>query len=321
MPREMMNQQCLKAAASKTAAPVSVVVPTFNRAEMLWHVLPSYLASPTVREVIVVDDAGHDDTAARLEGLLRTEPRLRYLRNEQNLGAPATRNRGFAAAAGDWVLQGEDDLALMPGTIECLLEHAQATSADIIAGRRIWLRLGEVPEAALARAEGNRRPPFNEWFMDFNSHATTPQDIELPLLDATMLIRRTVFERVQYHVPYAGQSTWREESDFQISALELGYKLIFCPHAVTFHYSRSSQSYGRNRIKGTAIYAYRVYGNNLAFLRRHRTYLRTHYPKALLLGSPELSALLYGGYRAAWLLAAETLRFARSRKYGGFSWK
>ena len=300
---------------------ISVVVPTFNRAEMLCSVLPSYLASPAVTEVIVVDDAGADNTQARLEPMLRAEPRLRYLRNERNLGALGTRNRGFAAAASDWVLQGEDDLALMPGAIECLIAHAQATHADIIAGRRIWLRLGESPEAALARAAGNRRPPLNEWLMDFNSHAAPPDDVETPLLDATMLIRRTVFERVQYHVPYAGQSTWREESDFQISALELGYKLVFCPHAVTFHYSRASQSFGRNRIKGTAVYAYRVYRNNLAFLRRHRAYLRTHCHKALLLGSPELSALLYGGYRTAWLLAAEVLRFIRARRYGGFSWK
>lgn len=300
---------------------ISVVVPTFNRAEMLCKVLPSYLASPAVREVIVVDDAGHDDTATRLQDWLRTEPRLRYLRNERNLGAPTTRNRGFAATSGDWVLQGEDDLALLPGTVDTLMAHALVSSADVIAGRRVWMRLGETPEAALARASLNRRPPFNQRLMDFNSHANAAHDMALPLLDATMLIRRTVFEQVQYHAPYAGQSTWREESDFQISALELGYKLVFCPHATAIHYSRASQSFGRNRIKGTIEYAYRMYRNNLEFLRRHRGFLADRYPRALFLGRPELSAMAYGIYRFGWLIATEVVRWQRMRTFSVPEWQ
>ena len=248
------------------------------------------------------------------------DSRIVYLRNEDNRGAPYSRNRGANQGSADWVLQSEDDLALGANCLETLIAHAEATKADIIAGRRVWMRLGETQEQALARANLNRRPLFNEWLMDHNSHAITADDVETPLLDGTMLIRRELFDHIQYHEPYGGQSTWREESDFQLSALEMGCKLVFCPHAVTFHYSRASQSFGRNRITGTAVYAYRVFRNNLAFLRRHRTYLRAHYPKSLLLGSPEFSALLYGGYRTVWLLAAETLRSIRKRKYGGFSW-
>jgi GT2 family glycosyltransferase len=224
-------------------------------------------------------------------------------------------------ASGDWVLESEDDLMLGERCVETLVAHGEQHKADIIAPRRIWMRLGEAPETAFRRS--NRAPGhlFNEWLVEHSTQALTADDVETPLLGATMLVRRTLFDAIQYDASFGTSSSWREESDFQLRALEHGYKLVFCPHAVTFHYSRASQSYGRNRIKGTVVYAYRVYRNNLTFLRRHRAYLRTHYPKSLFLGSPELSALLYGGYRAAWLLAAETLRFARARKYGGFSWK
>lgn len=325
--RDHSAQQTSIAGSISTSQPaagnarVSVVVPTFNRAEMLCKVLPSYLASPAVVEVIVVDDAGHDHTAQRVADLAVDEPRLRYLRNDRNLGAPATRNRGAAAASGDWVLQGEDDLALGPGCIDTLLAHAHSSGADVIAGRRIWMRLGESEEAALARANLDRNPPFNEWLMDFNSHARTQKDIELPLLDATMLMRRGVVTQLQYHAPYGGQSTWREESDVQVSALEFGFKLVFCPHAVTFHYSRASQSFGRNRLKGTATYASRVFRNNLHFLRRHQAYLAQHHPRALLFGSPMASALLYGAYRTGWLIATEMVRWWRARKFGAPQWQ
>jgi len=300
---------------------VSVVIPTFNRAEYLFRVLPSYLHSSAVHEVIIVDDAGTDDTGDRVQEMATDDPRLRYLRNERNLGAPATRNRGALHAYGEWVLQSEDDLELGENCIETLLDHAHRTDADIIAGRRIWMRLGETQEQALARANRSRRPPFNEWLMEHNSHAITPEDTEIPLLDGTMLIRREVFEQVRYYEAYGGPSTWREESDFQLSALERGYKLVFCSHAVTFHYSRASQSFGRHRLKGTAVYAYRVFRNNLMFLRRHRDHLRTHFPRSLLFGSPLVTALMYGSYRAAWLLATETVRVWRARKYGAFSWE
>jgi len=272
-------------------------------------------------EVIIVDDASTDSTLKCLTEFMAHDRRVVYLRNEYNRGAPFYRNRGAKQASSSWVLQSEDDLALGLNCLETLLAHAEATGADIIAGRRVWMRLGETQEQALARANLNRRPLFNEWLMDHNSHAITADDVETPLLDGTMLIRRELFEHIQYYEPYGGQSTWREESDFQLSALELGCKLVFCPHAVTFHYSRASQSFGRNRIKGTVIYAYRVYRNNLTFLRRHRDYLRIHYPRSLILGSPLLSALRYGVYRTAWLLAAEAVRFARARKYGGFAWQ
>jgi GT2 family glycosyltransferase len=300
---------------------VSVVIPTYNRSSMLRRVLPSYLKCTAVAEIIIVDDAGSDDTGDCLRSMASAEPRLRYVRNQSNLGLPASRNRGVELTTGSWILVTEDDLALGENCLETLLGHAELARADVIAGRRIWVRIGESDSAGLERVGRGPRWLLNERLMEHNSQATAKDDVTTPLLNATMLIRREVFERVRFFPAYGGQSSWREDSDFQISALEAGFLLVFCPHAVSFHYSRASQSFGRSRLKGTAVYAYRVFKNNLMFLRRHRGYLRAHYPKALLLGSPELSALMYGIYRTAWLLAAETLRAYRAKRHDAPAWK
>ena len=46
--------------------PVSVVIPTFNRVDLLCSVLPSYLQPQVVAEVIVVNDSGTDGTEQRI---------------------------------------------------------------------------------------------------------------------------------------------------------------------------------------------------------------------------------------------------------------
>lgn len=81
----------------------SVIIPTFNRADKLRRALDSLVAQ-TCRdfEVIVCDDGSTDETgemvtsyAGRLD--------IRYLW-EENFGGPARpRNRGIAAARGEWL--------------------------------------------------------------------------------------------------------------------------------------------------------------------------------------------------------------------------
>lgn len=300
---------------------VSVVIPSYNRIESLRYVLPTYLASPSVLEIIIVDDASRVDIGEQIRKLCRAEPRLRYFRNASNLGLPASRNQGALQARGAWILQSEDDLALGNTFIEILLEHAICSGADLIAGRRIWMRIGEREEEALARADNSRHAYFKERFLEVNSHVNTPSDIEVLLLSATMLIRRSVFQTISYDPYFGRSSSWREESDFQVRAAGYGYKTVFCPHAVSFHHSRASQSFGSNRLKRTADYAKGVFDNNLYFLRKNHEFLSSHFPRSLILRSPLLTALVYGAYRATWLILTEIVRSWRSRRFQAFVWE
>src|SRR5688500_19856276 len=81
---------------------VSVVIPTRNRWPMLsTHALPSALAQEGVElEIVVVDDASEDGTAARVVEL--GDPRVRVVRNETNRRLPASRNVGADEARGAW---------------------------------------------------------------------------------------------------------------------------------------------------------------------------------------------------------------------------
>jgi glycosyltransferase involved in cell wall biosynthesis len=72
---------------------VAVVIPTYQRAEMLYGVVREVLSQPLKEiEVAVVDDGSTDDTAARMTEL--SDPRLSYY-NLAKVGVPGVVNAGI----------------------------------------------------------------------------------------------------------------------------------------------------------------------------------------------------------------------------------
>ena len=90
---------------------VSVVIPTFNRAELLGRALDSVLQQiDPVHEVIVVDDGSSDGTPEIVRSYMARDARVRYIR-QNRAGAPAARNLGIAAASGTLIaFQDSDDV-------------------------------------------------------------------------------------------------------------------------------------------------------------------------------------------------------------------
>lgn len=117
-------------------AEVSVVVATYQRADLLPALLGGLVAQDDARfEVIVVDDASTDDTAAVLARLAATAPfPVRVLRQEGNQGPSAARNRGWRAATAPVVVFTDDDCVPQPGWLRGLIAGIER-GADIVQGR------------------------------------------------------------------------------------------------------------------------------------------------------------------------------------------
>jgi glycosyltransferase involved in cell wall biosynthesis len=85
-----------------TTPTVSVVIPTYDRADVLGRAMDSVLGQTFEDlELIVVDDGSTDDTPAVATGY--DDDRVRYLAHETNRGANVARNTGIEAAAGEYV--------------------------------------------------------------------------------------------------------------------------------------------------------------------------------------------------------------------------
>jgi glycosyltransferase involved in cell wall biosynthesis len=287
---------------------VSVVIPTYNRAGMLEWVLPCYIKQKYVTEVIVVDDGSSDETKPLVEEMSASNPIVKYVRQPRNMGQATAKNLGCQHATGDLVFFGEDDLELDDDHVEVLVEHMATSPADVIAGRCIWLRLGESKAQGLARANRNTRPVVNTWLLEFNSHAVTPGDVQVPILQATILLWKSLLEEVHFSSDYRGGNSWREETDFHLALGQRGYKLVFCPHTVAYHHPRPSFQARQqgNRLLADLKTLYWMFKNNRYMLQKHRDYLarKNH----LIGGSVFVTSVIYIIFRAMWMFKSETFR-------------
>lgn len=116
----------------------SVVIPVYNRADVLGRALASVLAQSCGDfEIVVVDDGSSDDPRAVCDAL--ADPRVRYLRQD-NRGGNAARNAGIDAARGDYVAFLDSDDVFLPhhlASMARLLDGANDTAgyASIVVDR------------------------------------------------------------------------------------------------------------------------------------------------------------------------------------------
>jgi glycosyltransferase involved in cell wall biosynthesis len=106
---------------------VSVIIPTFNRSNLVVNALRSVLCQ-TYRdyEIIVVDDGSTDDTAEVLKPYI---DRIQYV-YQPNLGASAAQNKGVQVARGKWIsILASDDLWL-PTKLESQLKVVTTLGED-----------------------------------------------------------------------------------------------------------------------------------------------------------------------------------------------
>jgi glycosyltransferase involved in cell wall biosynthesis len=118
------------------AASISVVVPCWRAADTIGACIESALATgwPAL-EVIAVDDASPDGTAAAIEAVAARHPgRVRLIRLAENGGPGRARNAGAAAAAGDFVFFVDSDTRLEPDALARFIARIEGGGADAVCG-------------------------------------------------------------------------------------------------------------------------------------------------------------------------------------------
>lgn len=174
---------------------VSVVVPTYNYARFIGETLENLRAQTYGNwECVVVDDGSTDDTAEVVARFAEREPRVRYVRQE-NQRQSVAKNTGLDATTGEYVQFLDADDFIEPLKFERQVEFMEThADADIVYGGVRFFHT-ERPGERLHAMFGENKP----WMPEVSGSG---REILLPLLKQNImvinapLLRRSVVEDV-----------------------------------------------------------------------------------------------------------------------------
>jgi glycosyltransferase involved in cell wall biosynthesis len=241
---------------------ISLVVPSYNRADALRSNLDSMLAMRDIAEILIIDDGSTDDTLIACEQF--QDERLRVVSHPVNQGVARARNTGIDAAKGTWVLFGEDDCRFPADYATILRSEAESHGADIVGAPLLHTSAKDAEMPQVAAAAPRQQKPSMEDVGIFPYEA-----IATPFLPARVLVRKAIFERVRFYENFPVNG-YREETDFFVQAARAGFRCLLTP--ATYCYQLQTWRGGQHH-SSTLNYEYWTLRNNWRFLSRHGTWL------------------------------------------------
>jgi len=212
------------------------VVVNYNSQDRLGPLLD--VLEPEVRQVIVVDNASHDDSQKPARGRERTI----LIQNDKNRGFAAAVNQGalLATEEDDWVVLVNDDAHVRPGEMTQLLTGVPQECA-VIAALQVSFQDRKLPESG---GYDPSIPRYLVWaFIPFSLHlwfgpwlaAPFPKkDKDLDWVSGALLgIRRGPY----FELGMLDERYWmyQEDADFCRKARKAGYRVIHRPSVRLIH--------------------------------------------------------------------------------------
>jgi glycosyltransferase involved in cell wall biosynthesis len=177
---------------------VSLGLPVYNGENYLERAVKSLLAQDLADfELVIVDNASTDATARICAAFAAHDPRVRYFRNERNLGAAANFNLAFRHSRAPYFKWCAHDDFITPNFLTETVKVLDAHSDCVVA------------VAHFEEIDENDRPTGNSGYdvakmQGLDSAERFALLVELHGLDAALfgLWRRDAAERTSLHVPY-----------------------------------------------------------------------------------------------------------------------
>lgn len=182
---------------------ISIIIPTYNRAHLIFETLDSVLVQTYENwECIVVDDGSTDGTDGLLAEYIKKDNRFKYLINARTKGAQGARNTGILNAKGNYVQFFDSDDIMYPHHLKTKMDAFQQNpDLDIVtsfshvknANNEIidiftWVTLGVIFEKLIRQhtyVDTNsaliRRGVFKDYLLDENVPSFQELDLHLAL--------------------------------------------------------------------------------------------------------------------------------------------
>ena len=216
---------------------ISVIIPTFNRAEMVCRCVQSILDTewPNL-EVIVVDDCSPDDTMNRVKE--RFGDKVKCIRNERNSFQAVSRNNGAKIATGDFLFFLDDDNVVDRRIFaEMTKAFNENAKLGLVAPMAIHMRPGKNNVIWSLGSDFNRwtsQPKDNCPNLPVENLPEFPKSYTTSYYPNGFMVPRKVFDEVGGFDEKYVQIF--EESDFGWKIGEAGYEKVVLTTARTEHH-------------------------------------------------------------------------------------
>ncbi|WP_272152050.1 glycosyltransferase family 2 protein [Tenacibaculum aiptasiae] len=204
---------------------ISVVIPTYNRADIISKSIESVL-NQTYRniELIIVDDGSTDDTVKNLREI--KDKRLRIVQLEKNSGMCAARNAGAKVANGVYIAVQDSDVIWDEKKIERQYEHIKNTNFDIT-----FCRVSRGIENGIMTTIPRDNFTLND---DIYKMLLTGNFIDSP----TILMKKKVTDLVEFDPIVRRFTDW----DFSLRALKSGFSIGYLPELLVTSYIQNDST-------------------------------------------------------------------------------
>lgn len=271
---------------------ISVIVTCFGQVKDTWTCVQSIRAgqSDCSVEIIVIDDASNDPDLGQLVGI----PGVRFLQNGQNLGYVKNCNKGAAHARGRFLLLLNNDVEVMPGSLDAMLELMSVwPDAGLVGGKLIF------PDGHLQEAGSIVLNDGTAWNFGRGDSPDRPEYNYVREVDycsgAALLVPRALFNELNGFDEIFSPAYY-EDTDLAFRVRQRGLRVLYTPRAVFRH--KEGVSHGTNPRAG--VKAYQALHQQVFHDRWRETLMRDHAAP----GKPGLRARDRAKHRAIGLLIA-----------------
>lgn len=219
---------------------VSLVILLYNSAEFVGACLESVAASDyQPLEVVVVDNASHDgslqiarETAQKIG--LKIEP----VGLDPNRGCAGGNNAGWRASHGEIVVFLNPDTRVTPSFIHELIAPLTSDGSIGITGAKIFYPDSRILQHAGGILYPNAMSDHYGVGQEDRGQFDTPKDVDY-VTGAGFAIRRALLEKLDgFDEDYF--PAYFEETDLCVRVRRAGYRIVYEPKAVLYHYESVS---------------------------------------------------------------------------------
>jgi glycosyltransferase involved in cell wall biosynthesis len=206
---------------------IAVIIPTFNRADMLAAAIESVLdqdAEGLAYELVIVDNNSSDETRAVVDGFVGSGQNIRYL-FEPKQGASNARNLGIVKTSADIIAFLDDDVRARPDWLSLIKQAFDKNPGISFVGGKVLPAWNEEPPGWLTPQHW---PPLALIDYGDDEFVVNP-DRQVCLVTANLAVRRTAFDRAGLFSPEFMRC---EDHELEARFLRAGIEGLYVPALV-----------------------------------------------------------------------------------------